>query len=1347
MKKISLLFALSFLLLNPFISESQTPSGYSQPTSVTACSSNGPFRVLNIAPPGGVWPAQFTLSFEAFIFQTNGLPLPPTYAITNPWVQFPDCYSGLLGNNPINFSYPNTIGDPLVFSLNPSSQYNSVTKCFDFVIDLVNPSVNTVPIEDITFNFILDCSVLNGLNSTGILIQRWFYNSAPTFLNIAAPTPIPLNITNLEQVPTSQQIINISTLFNSGSQNWDFTYRNTGSTNVSINIAHFQTTPCTSYVLDGANPILWEVTGNPIPSNPTNIYTPTTPINIQAGQYLHIRQKVKITGCILDCNGTSPATTPTVNFLWKCANLISPPGCSSCQETYSRQLQFTDGVSSYKITRLVEPTDPIALHNTECQGETTTWTFEVTNTGTNDLPEIKVNFNNLFPNTFSLAEINSISVTDFTSCSGTCHVIVPPTSLPNTYPLGTCGPLPSNTFTDAFSLSISNLPVGETSTISFNVKNLASDDGNIFFNAAKYYNQWQIQSECTTKCDLVINPDYTNSVVGLSNGISGYSTSNNTPGDDLNLASSFSGPLHTTVYPPIFPPPVTSYFPPSPIYNKMCFSNIFGNIDDQQAFGFSGGATEISGFLKLEINLDQGLTILNPMDISFAFPGTSPVQIFPIYAENLANPFQNYNTTPTGIVHLVDNIPVAEFPQLTTGDDCIIDRVCTLYYRLSDLDIILPPGLTRKDLFTQGCLILGFTPCCNSGSQPSYYTIKISALPNESCFTFSSNTFTANGSALLCWLPLKETIGHTFVHCPGCVAPGIIIDDYSISRTSLGFPDITNDGLADNTTSIPYFSGANAQNSLLNLYLPEYNNLELEYSTYGDEMEDYLIAHFQDGDNTNGGYKYSDMLNDGATLDVIQLYRVFQNSGLGQYDVQITGFDFYMDDPAWTGGTIVSDFNDFPGSIQNYPTLLKLSVSANDVGNYMVRGTGSDDDKMLYTFSETILQNPPSGTLNFFNGATIANIDFKEYQQYRLRVRYKVCGNPAPSTVGQADDGEVSDVMYLTGLAKQLPLTLSKMPETAGEVCSILNKCISLVNTPCSPCNASNTISKTTLSDPFLFYCEGGGAKHHFVSTILKNSADYFLVNDNSHDQCRAAIDIKSAAYFSKNTLNNPNNFFKYEYKAPKFFQTQFSVAKPADWDWNTNPTNVEITLNSYNCEGWVSTCGIGSPNVQIANVTPSNPINFNLASAVPFNCLQNNSPIGAFIADEVSAQRIQILLKPEDCNLAPSTADVTDCNITFDNNGQLCSQSTNGCSLTVVQQENSGALPKYRTILPPNPNINATFLPPTYNSSNGMVTWHFTITNYASLSNPFITPAKNIYIALNPFPYFFKCFKFSNHL
>ena len=41
------------------------------------------------------------------------------------------------------------------------------------------------------------------------------------------------------------------------------------------------------------------------------------------------------------------------------------------------------------------------------------------------------------------------------------------------------------------------------------------------------------------------------------------------------------------------------------------------------------------------------------------------------------------------------------------------------------------------------------------------------------------------------------------MHCPGCMAPGIIVDRYEMFRTTFGFEDGDNDGMADVNGSSP----------------------------------------------------------------------------------------------------------------------------------------------------------------------------------------------------------------------------------------------------------------------------------------------------------------------------------------------------------------------------------------------------------------------------------------------------------------------------------------------------------------------------------------------------------------
>ncbi len=106
------------------------------------------------------------------------------------------------------------------------------------------------------------------------------------------------------------------------------------------------------------------------------------------------------------------------------------------------------------------------------------------------------------------------------------------------------------------------------------------------------------------------------------------------------------------------------------------------------------------------------------------------------------------------------------------------------------------------------------------------------------------------------YLPLSGTSLNTFIHCPGCRAPGLIADSYKIKRISLGLQDSNDNGVADS------LSVAITDTSI---WFQNYKNkLALNHSSFGDKLQDFLVAHFQDGDDMDSipGYLYERMKND-----------------------------------------------------------------------------------------------------------------------------------------------------------------------------------------------------------------------------------------------------------------------------------------------------------------------------------------------------------------------------------------------------------------------------------------------------------------------------------------------------
>jgi hypothetical protein len=178
------------------------------------------------------------------------------------------------------------------------------------------------------------------------------------------------------------------------------------------------------------------------------------------------------------------------------------------------------------------------------------------------------------------------------------------------------------------------------------------------------------------------------------------------------------------------------------------------------------------------------------------------------------------------------------------GHACI-ESEYNFYFKMSDLTVDPNLYFTNNSKFHFNLL-----QCCNALPQTDY-SIKFSLLLDEGCanFTPNSNFSTppacspTNGGSC-CWLPLNKEEKFINVHCPGCKAPGIIVDNFTLLRTTFGFEDANNDGKADVDGSgnmIP-----------INITPPSSYSMELELnkngSVHGDKVEGTLIAHFQNGE-------------------------------------------------------------------------------------------------------------------------------------------------------------------------------------------------------------------------------------------------------------------------------------------------------------------------------------------------------------------------------------------------------------------------------------------------------------------------------------------------------------------
>ncbi|MBK8413248.1 MAG: hypothetical protein IPL22_01255 [Bacteroidetes bacterium] len=162
-----------------------------------------------------------------------------------------------------------------------------------------------------------------------------------------------------------------------------------------------------------------------------------------------------------------------------------------------------------------------------------------------------------------------------------------------------------------------------------------------------------------------------------------------------------------------------------------------------------------------------------------------------------------------------------------------------------------------RNFLDSGSFVFNLTACCATDTSPTPYAVAFYLLadPFHSCFTVTIPT--SHYSPLIVndptqqWLPLSDEGSGISVHCPGCLAPGIIVDYYKMQRNSFGLQDSDNDGRADSLNAVIDPSG--------NWFAANKNKLNTNFSGFGDRVEDLLTAHLQAGDPGSGGYSYVQM--------------------------------------------------------------------------------------------------------------------------------------------------------------------------------------------------------------------------------------------------------------------------------------------------------------------------------------------------------------------------------------------------------------------------------------------------------------------------------------------------------
>jgi hypothetical protein len=745
-------------------------------------------------------------------------------------------------------------------------------------------------------------------------------------------------------------------------------YLNTGNTDGNIQFS-FNPSPyntCASILLDSVK----YAVGVDSPSTLTytnSLINGWNTVLVPVNQALVIREDVIITGCL---NSTCSHQKDT--FIWKCNYPDSTIFCSECQHIYNHEYAIQKATGdSITITRLL-PSSSTASLDYSCMGTKVQWRYSIKNTGEANFPKAHIRlFNNssLPPNQLLLIDTSDVKIFPHLSSNSAwndtitlnsnalCHDSL---QIPN--PLG------------EITIYVTNFMKGDSMIIEFKTFRCCEENDLIL---SQYpglnYGSWRLEAYGNHSCgqDSIIaaGSDFINGYPGNPNW--GMNL------DYFPLVSDLTVPHDS-----LFGPSTPLLFVDESSLSATYFANY-------QLLGCNGNPANcgMHGYFRVHINCDPGLVIDTPL-----------VQMvnYPLDSTRTWNPVYHYSTLPPNSCDTADYF---------------------FYFDLSDTNAFA--------LVHRGRLNFRLRSCCGAYNEAfSHYTIDYHLLANPSG-TCDSLIFPP-GDTLppicsygnCCYLFLKNTGDKIAVRCPGCKAPGLEVNSYSMKRIiNLSAKDSNNNGAADIPLAV-----------IDSAYLNTYGSLmRTTFANHGDIIEDLMSGHFQDGDATifpNPGYTYQQMLNDSGVLNFLQLSRTFTLADSAQMSITPFHFKFYVDIPASLGNDSCIDCAEYGAIDTSYRTIHIIEVFAAQMSNYVQY----DPSKFRVFFTFDATANNPTHNMyqneiyhdlvNEFNG-------YMPYQRYRMKTDYSVCGYFTPprfdvqTTEEQQQQAEIMNLMFLCG--QQLP--------------------------------------------------------------------------------------------------------------------------------------------------------------------------------------------------------------------------------------------------------------------------------------------------------------------------------------
>lgn len=909
------------------------------------------------------------------------------------------------------------------------------------------------------YHVYIDCAVIDTtISGSTINLIQTFTGASYTVSNGIANTYQVSNISNFRLSTIQPPNFPVSYIDTS-----DFVFMFTNYDFGSANIK-FRFAPDTNNYNSKLQTVgLFSKIGENAPYNPISINTLENAV-INYHDTLFVKQRVYNTGC-LDSAEVNYRAKAVLKY--QCNNPLADSGifCSDCIRVDTvRYRAYNNNDGEIRLERL-SPPDAVRNWDIQCVNDTvhqTHWSYKISKTGPGGLDSLIVTLYNS-DQLVNLTVVPRSTFVDSVHCNS-CTVV---DSVYNRA-FSVCDTLmPDSSLLSYATVKIYDFKNTDTLYVSFNTFRCGAEDEAIM-NFAKYLNQWQFRAYnyiCGTS--LPFDTMAAKSLIDPSNGyISTNALQTSGATGDLNLQLNFT-PLISDLS---IPHDETFGQEASLGIDLQNVVGLTGDIADMQLFDTLATTASLNGYIRAKVHCDIGLRMHNLNNaVRFKLEDTQAAQFiyrYPVY----------YNS------NVDSNI-------CTAGD----------YYFYFDLADSLVPFLQK------GIFEFTLQACCNDSAEgQTKYNVSFYTMPNpNSCYSLQFNDTVnhidhpiCNSPYICAWIPLSGSTGQIATHCPGCKSCGVIVDNYTMERVSFGLQS-TNNMNAD-SLSAQIIPGS----SWYNTYQPF---LKVHQSSYGDMLEDKLVAHFQDGDFTDGGYTYQQM-QDSANLyfPFLQLGRKITN-GLDTLKLLPLEMWFYVDRPDTTSPVCI-DCADYGVDPAAYQTQLFIHITDTAVLYAHFLDTLTQHNKYMFTFESTGF--PGSGG-NLYNPAYISGGDssfmgFSVDQKYRLRVRYVETGNfPSKIQPQVVEDvrkkGEILNRMFVTG-KKQI--NDDNVPQQINTLDSLRHVGITLF-----PSEVGDTVvtpdstyilqlMDTSYINSHIFFCEPYGGIHYFYAQ--DGNADASTTVDNA---------------------------------------------------------------------------------------------------------------------------------------------------------------------------------------------------------------------------------------------------------